>query len=90
MACLLSDNFRDYGLLAAFWGYSFEWYNGILESIKTSWDGPEKQMLKKIVVLQSLEMIQTQLNNDFYMLHYNNSLESNLSSVELMSYDTTF
>ena len=90
MACHLSDNLRDYGPLAAFWGYSFERYNGILESIKTSWDGPGKQMLKKIVALQSLEMIQTQLNNDFYTLLYNNSLESNLSSVELMSYDTTF
>lgn len=87
MACHLRDNLRDYGPLAAFWAFSFERYNGTLESIKISWNGPEKQMLKKIVALQSLEIIY--LNNDFNAFLYSNS-ESNFSSVELMSYDTTF
>jgi len=49
MAYHLRDNLTDYGPLAAFCGYSFEWYNGILETIKISWNGPKKQMLKKIV-----------------------------------------
>ena len=84
MACHLQDNLRDYGPLAAFWAFSFERYNGTLESIKISWNGPEKQMLKKIVALQSLEMIH--LNHPNTLL-YTNSLESNFSSVELMSYE---
>ena len=44
-------------------------------------------MLKKIVAMQSLEIIH--LNNDFNAFLYSNS-ESNFSSVELMSYDITF
>jgi len=58
----------------------FEHYNGTLENIKTSWNGPEKQMLNKIVSLQSLEVIQSQVNNEFVCS----------KSLELMSYDTTF
>lgn len=57
--------------LAAFWRYSFEWYNGTLESIKTSWNGPEKKMLKKLWLCNHFEMIQTHLNNDFFSLLYN-------------------
>ena len=53
LACHLRESLIDYGPLAAFWAYSFEHYNGALESIKTSWNGPEKQMLNKIVSLQS-------------------------------------
>ena len=45
-------------------------------------------MLKKIVALQSLEMIH--LNNDFNVLLHTNSLESSFSSVEISTYDTTF
>ena len=41
VACHLSENLKDYGSLAAFWGYSFEWYNGTLESINTSCDHQE-------------------------------------------------
>ena len=68
--------------------FSFERYNGTLENIKTSWNGPEKQMLKKIVALQSLETIH--LNNDFNVLLHTNSLESSFSCVEISTYDTTF
>lgn len=43
MACHLSDNLRDCGSLAAFWEFSFKWYNSTLESIKTSCNGPENK-----------------------------------------------
>ena len=47
-------------------------------------------MLNKIVSLQSLKVIQTQVNNEFYSFVCSKSVESSLSSVELMSYVTTF
>lgn len=34
MACHLQSNVNDYGPLAAFWAFSFERYNGILEGLK--------------------------------------------------------
>ena len=90
LACHLRESLIDYGPLAAFSAYSFECYNGALERIKTSWNGPEKQVLNKIVSLQSLEVIQIQVNNEFYSLVCSKSVELSLSSVELMSYDATF
>ena len=46
LACHLWNNLFDYGPLAAFWAYSFECYTGIiLENIKTSWNGKEKQII---------------------------------------------
>ena len=54
MACHLQLNLLDYGPLAAFWAFSFERYNGILEGLQKSWRNPEKQMLLKFLNLQSV------------------------------------
>ena len=52
MACHLQSNVLDYGPIAAFWAFSFERYNGILESVQKSWRNPEKQMLQKFLDMQ--------------------------------------
>ena len=44
LACHLRNSLLGFGTFAAFWAYSFERHNGTLENIKTSWNGPEKQM----------------------------------------------
>ena len=54
MACHLQTNLLDYGPLAAFWAFSFERYNGTLEGLQKSWNGPEKQMFKKFLDLQAI------------------------------------
>lgn len=54
MACYLRTCILDYGPLAAFWAFSFERYNGILEGLQKSWRGPERQMLKKFIGLQAI------------------------------------
>ncbi len=54
MACHLKSNLIDYGPIASFWTFSFERYNGILESMKMSWRNPEKQMLLKFLDMQAV------------------------------------
>lgn len=39
MACHLKDCILDYGPLPAFWCFSFERYNGLLEGMSLSWQG---------------------------------------------------
>ena len=51
MACHLKDCMSDYGLLSAFWCFSFERYNGVLENMNLSWISPEKQMLTELLFL---------------------------------------
>lgn len=53
MVCHLKSCMLDYGPLAAFWAFAFERYNGTLEGLQKSWKGPEKQMFKKFLGLQS-------------------------------------
>ena len=65
MACHISENMHDYGPLAAFWAFSFERYNGILENLKLSWCGPEKQMLKKFLSIQSQQKLQNKMMTYF-------------------------
>ena len=57
MACHLKDSMLDYGPLPAFWCFSFERYNGILEGMCKSWITPEKQMFSKFLNLQYLSTI---------------------------------
>ena len=44
MACHLKGSLLDYGPLPAFWCFSFERYNGMLEGMFNSLLSPEKQM----------------------------------------------
>ena len=48
----------DYGPLSAFWCFSFERYNGVLENMNLSWISPEKQMLTKLLSLQHLNNLE--------------------------------
>ena len=94
MACHLHDNIRDYGPLTAFWAFSFERYNGALERIKISWCGPEKQMFKKFLDLQSLNSVDTLPDNDIMKSMFGEFRDkipsSDFSSVNQMTIDTTF
>lgn len=57
MACYLKESMLDYGPLPAFWCFSFERYNGILEGMCKSWITPEKQMFSKFLNLQYLNSL---------------------------------
>jgi len=59
MACHLKDCMLDYGPLSSFWCFAFERYNGTLEGIQKSWNGPEKQMLTKFIDMQYMYTLQT-------------------------------
>ena len=93
MACHIKDCIKDYGPLSAFWAFSFERFNGILERTKMSWFGPEKQMFIKFLDLQSLkttgpgkgEPLVELIHSDIFAHH-----STNFSSVDQMSYNTTF
>ena len=70
MACHLKDSMLDYGPLPAFWCFSFERYNGILEGVCKSWITPEKQMFSKFLNLQylnSLDIQHTHLPGDDFV-----------------------
>ena len=60
MACHLRESLLDYGPLPAFWCFSFERYNGILEGMCRSWLSPEKQMFSKFLNLQYLDSLSLQ------------------------------
>ena len=57
MACYLKNCTFDYGPLPAFWCFSFERFNGVLESMCKSWQGPERQMFSKFLDLQFLKAL---------------------------------
>ena len=59
MACHLKDCILDYGPIPAFWCFSFERYNGTMERMSISWQGPEKQMFSKFLNLQYLHTLET-------------------------------
>lgn len=56
IACHLQQCLLDYGSLATFGAFSFERYNGLLEGLQKSWNGPEKQMLQKFLGLQAVHV----------------------------------
>ena len=64
MACHFKASILDYGLLAAFWCFPFERYNGCLKEKKKSWMRPEKQMLTKFLDLQSMYCLEDAHNCD--------------------------
>ena len=74
MACHLKDSLLDFGPLPAFWCFSFERFNGILEGMCRSWIAPEKQMLTKFLNLQYLNSLHVQHadlpDDDFMKLMY--------------------
>ena len=92
MACHVCDCVLDYSPLAAFWAFSFERYYGTLESMKISWCGPEKQMLKKFLDIQSFNDFHEESDNYFTEQVYKNTIKSvtNFTSVDQMSFDTVF
>ena len=57
MHCHLKDCLLDVGPICSFWLFSFERYNGILESMKMSWHAPELQLLHKFSSIQSLASV---------------------------------
>ena len=82
MACHMRDCMLDYGPLSSFWCFSFERYNGTLEGVKKSWNGPEKQMLTKFMDMQYMCTLQKSIatgnKEDFVTLVCkNNHLFSN-------------
>ena len=50
----LKECILDVGPLYAFWCFSFERYNGLLEKMKKSWHAPEQQLIHKFSNLQTL------------------------------------
>ena len=50
---------EDAGPVFSFWCYSFERYNGLLESFKKSWHGPEIQIMEKFSLMQTLNATDT-------------------------------
>ena len=92
MACHLKDCVLDYGPLPAFWCFSFERYNGMLEKTSISWNGPEKQMFTKFRQLQHIHSFQQMSikEDDFISLCLNKSLfqqSKTYSSVEQTNVD---
>ena len=57
MHCHLRECILDVGPLYAFWCFSFERYNGILEKMKKSWHTPELQLLHKFSNLQTMAAV---------------------------------
>lgn len=92
MACHLKDCVLDYGPLPAFWCFSFERYNGMLQRTSMSWNGPEKQMFNKFLQLQHLRTFQCSKTREdvFISLCLETSLfhqSKTYSSVEQTSVD---
>ena len=50
---------EDVGPVFFFWCYSFERYNGILESFKKNWHSPEIQVIEKFSLMQTLNATDT-------------------------------
>ena len=50
---------EDVGPVFSFWCYSFERYNGLLESFKKSWHAPEIQIMEKFSMMQTLNSTDT-------------------------------
>lgn len=50
---------EDVGPVFSFWCYSFERYNGLLESFKKSWHAPEIQIMEKFSLMQTLNATDT-------------------------------
>ena len=54
MHCHLKQCLIDVGPLHAFWCFSFERYNGMLEKMQQTWQSPEIQLVHKFSKLQTL------------------------------------
>ena len=61
MICHLKDIIFDYGPVHCFWCFSFERYNGMLESMQKSWVNPEKQLLQKFLDLQLVTYMEVEM-----------------------------
>ena len=98
MACHLKDIMLDYGPVHGYWCFSFERYNGMLESMHKSWNNPEKQLLLKFLDLQLVSTIDTTVSDaDFSSLVCNeitkiknaSTFKNNCSgSVQQMTYES--
>ena len=64
MACHLQQCILDYGPLSSFWCFPYERYNGLLEGLQKSWNGPEKQMLQKFLSIQHIGSVSDQIALD--------------------------
>ena len=62
MSCHLKDCILDFGPLSSFWCFPFERYNGFLEGFQKSWNGPEKQMVRKFLSMQYINSQQDVTN----------------------------
>ena len=93
MACHICENMLDYGPLSAFWAFTFERYNGILENTKLSWSGPEKQMFTKFLDLQLLSTFNTMSSSDFFKDIYRKTMkpitDTDFATVQQTMLDTT-
>lgn len=47
----VKDCVLDFGPISAFWAFSFERFNGILESFSKNWVKPEDQIVRKFLGL---------------------------------------
>ena len=66
--CHLKDIMLDYGPVYVHWCFSFEKYNGMLESMHKSWINPEKQLLAKCIDLQLVNTIDIfTAENDYFV-----------------------
>ena len=68
VACHLKECILDYGPLSSFWCFPFERYNGFLEGLQKSWNGPEKQMMYKFFNMQNIHSLQ-HVNDEDKFVH---------------------
>ena len=53
----LKECIYDMGPVFSFWCFSFERYNGILESFQKNWHAPELQIIQKFILMQTLNSV---------------------------------
>ena len=92
VACHLKECILDYGPLSSFWCFPFERYNGFLEGLQKSWNGPEKQMMYKFLNMQHIHSLQHVNDEDKFVYEaiLNMSILGNINTAgSYSSFDQT-
>ena len=97
VVCNLKDIMLDYDSVHGYWCFSFERYNGMLETMHKSWVNPEKQLLSEFIDLQLVNTVDISAGSksDFISLVLrdvailkNMSAARSSGSVHLMAYES--
>ena len=73
---------EDFGPVFSFWCFSFERYNGILESFQKNWQAPESQLMEKFVLMQTLNGTNVSSSCPPQLMKCVNSVKRNYSLLE--------